>query len=305
MKKHLALLLVLILSFFAYNTYTYHQLSSAEGAYKLVGVPSDEKLIAVYHDENSWQFATYNPKTKTLKVYYITQNSLLSFRTKKTKSVKTSLNYSPLALDLKLLEKVPEETPSLLFAGKWYTEQNPPNFPTANQVVKEYNKTIRRMALLYAKRELWIKTYLQVDTRAYEVGTEDVLVIPNFGNTPAGVWVVEIPQGHGNSTKIVYYPDFKITGETSPVYMGSFVLTEKPIETAFYTALMNLSKTTSFAKIEVYCLSPKADIDTVAIKRYYPGISMKEYFPFHYLHKNTIEVLWGCKITTDSEEDLK
>ena len=297
MKKALvAGVLLLLISFFAYNTYTYHQLFSAEGAYKLAGIPSSEKLIAVYHDENFWQFATYNPKTQELKVYYIGQDSPLFFRTKKTKTVKTPLNYSPLALDLKLLEKAPKETPALLFAGKWYTQENPPKFPSTSEVLKEYeNKSIRRIALLYAKKELWIKTYLQVNTRGYEVGTEDVLAIPNFGNTSTGIWVVEIPLGRENSTEIVYYPGLKITGEVSPVYLGSFVLTEKPVETAFHTALLNLSETTSFAKIEVYCFSPKADIDTVAIKRYYPGISMKEYFTFPYLHRNTLEVLEGCK----------
>ena len=297
MKKALvAGVLLLLISFFAYNTYTYHQLFSAEGAYKLAGIPSSEKLIAVYHDENFWQFATYNPKTQELKVYYIGQDSPLFFRTKKTKTVKIPLNYSPLALDLKLLEKAPKETPALLFAGKWYTQENPPKFPSTSEVLKEYeNKSIRRIALLYAKKELWIKTYLQVNTRGYEVGTEDVLAIPNFGNTSTGIWVVEIPLGRENSTEIVYYPGLKITGEVSPVYLGSFFLTEKPVETTFHTALLNLSETTSFAKIEVYCFSPKADIDTVAIKRYYPGISMKEYFTFLYLHRRTLKVLGGCK----------
>ena len=297
MRNLLALLLVFLLSLFAYNVYTYHQLSSAEGAYKLAGIPEGEKLIAVYHDSNFWQFATYNPKTQKLKVYYISQDSPIDFRTKKTKTVKTSLNYSPLTLDLKLLEKTPEETPALLFAGKWYTRRNPPEFPTAEQILKQYdNKTIRRIAFLYAKKELWIETYLQVNTRAYEVGTKDVLVIPSFGNTSEGIWVVETPQGM-NSTKTVYYPGTKIVGNATPVYLGSFVLNRKSIESAFYEALSNLSEIISFAKIEVYCLSPKADVDTVAIKKYYLGISMKKYFQFHYLHRGTIKVLQGCKTT--------
>ncbi|AHL23699.1 hypothetical protein [Thermococcus nautili] len=297
MRSLLAFLLILLLFFFAYNFYTYHKLSSAEGAYKLAGIPSSERLIAVYHDSNFWQFATYNPKTQELKVYYINQNSPLFFRTKKTKTVRTPLNYSPLALHLKLLEKAPKETPALLFAGKWYTKENPPKFPTVEQILKQYdNKTIRRIAVLYAKKELWIETYLQVNTRAYEVGTKDVLVIPSFGNTSEGIWVVETPQGM-NSTKTVYYPGTKIVGNATPVYLGSFVLNRKSIESAFYEALSNLSEIISFAKIEVYCLSPRADVDTVAIKRYYWGISMKKYFQFHYLHRDTIKVLQGCKTT--------
>ncbi|WP_297487231.1 hypothetical protein [Thermococcus sp.] len=44
MKKLLLGILFVLLSFFAYNAYTYHQLSLAEGAYKLAEVPSNEKM---------------------------------------------------------------------------------------------------------------------------------------------------------------------------------------------------------------------------------------------------------------------
>ncbi|ASJ02747.1 hypothetical protein A3L09_05515 [Thermococcus profundus] len=60
-KHSLAILIIFILfSFFAYNAYTYHELSTAEGAYKLAGIPKEEGLIVVYHEDNLWQFATYN-----------------------------------------------------------------------------------------------------------------------------------------------------------------------------------------------------------------------------------------------------
>ncbi|ASJ00897.1 hypothetical protein A3K92_05085 [Thermococcus gorgonarius] len=40
MRKALTVgILLLLFSFFAYNAYTYHQLSPAEGAYRLVGIP--------------------------------------------------------------------------------------------------------------------------------------------------------------------------------------------------------------------------------------------------------------------------
>ncbi|WP_367884636.1 hypothetical protein [Thermococcus sp. JCM 11816] len=40
MKRALATgVLLLLFSFFAYNAYTYHELSTAEGAYKLAGIP--------------------------------------------------------------------------------------------------------------------------------------------------------------------------------------------------------------------------------------------------------------------------
>ncbi|WP_297556081.1 hypothetical protein [Thermococcus sp.] len=64
MKKLLLGILFILFSFFAYNAYTYHQLSSAEGAYKLAGIPSNEKLIAVYHDSHFWQFASYDEKNQ-------------------------------------------------------------------------------------------------------------------------------------------------------------------------------------------------------------------------------------------------
>jgi len=73
----LSFLLVLLLSFFAYNAYTYHELSTAEGAYKLAGIPKGEGLIAVYHEDNLWQFATYNEKTNTLRLYTISQSNPL------------------------------------------------------------------------------------------------------------------------------------------------------------------------------------------------------------------------------------
>ncbi|NJF25506.1 hypothetical protein [Thermococcus sp. Bubb.Bath] len=40
----LSFLLVLLLSFFAYNAYTYHELSTAGGAYKLAGIPGSGKI---------------------------------------------------------------------------------------------------------------------------------------------------------------------------------------------------------------------------------------------------------------------
>lgn len=295
MRSLFVFLLILLLSFFAYNAYTYHQLSSAEGAYKLAGIPRSEKLIAVYHDENFWQFATYNPKTQKLKVYYISQNSPLFFRTRKTKTVETSLNYSLLALDLKLLKKVPEETPALLFAGKWYTEQNPPKFPTVEQILKQYdNKTIRRIAILYAKKELWIKTYLHVDSRAYEIGTEDVLVIPSLSNKPSFIPVIEIPNGEHTSILAVYYSDVTITGSGKTFYHGSFKLNGQLIEAILNISTHHLTNNTSFAKIESYCFFPNAGLNWVSVEKYFKGISMKERLPTWYLNRKTEDTPLKC-----------
>jgi len=295
MRSLLALLLVLLLSFFAYNTYTYHQLFSAKGAYKLAGISNSEKLIAVYHDKDLWQFATYNPKTQKLKVYYISQNSPLSFRTRKTKTVETSLNYSLLALDLKLLKKVPEETPALLFAGKWYTRENPPEFPTVEQILKQYdNKTIRRIAILYAKKELWIKTYLHVDSRAYEIGTEDVLVIPSLSNKLSFIPVIEIPNGEHTSILAVYYSDVTITGSDKTFYHGSFKLNGQLIKAILNISTHHLTNNTSFAKIESYCFFPNAGLNWVSVEKYFKGISMKERLPTWYLNRKTEDTPLKC-----------
>jgi len=284
MRSLFVFLLILLLSFFAYNAHTYHQLSSAEGAYKLVGISNSEELIAVYHDENFWQFATYNSKTQELKIYYISQDSPLFFRTRKTKTVETLLNYSPLALDLELLEKVPEETPALLFAGKLYTEQNPPEFPAVEQIIKQYdNKTIRRIAILYAKKELWIKTYLHVDSRAYEIGTEDVLVIPSLSNKPSFISVIEMPNGEHTSILTVYYSDVTITGSSK--YHGSFKLNGQLIEAILNVSTHHLTNNTSFAKIESYCFFPNAELNWISVEKYFKGISMKEKLPAWYLNR--------------------
>ena len=126
MKKALTVgILLLLFSFFAYNAYTYHQLSSAEGAYKLARIPSDEQLIAVYHDNNLWQFATYNEKTNTLKLYTISQSSPFWPKERREESAKALVNYSPLSLDLKLLKQYEPHEKALLFktVGWKYNER--------------------------------------------------------------------------------------------------------------------------------------------------------------------------------------
>ncbi|EEB73434.1 hypothetical protein [Thermococcus sp. AM4] len=116
---------LILLSFFAYNAYTYHQLSSAEGAYKLAGIPGDEKLIAVYHDAHFWQFATYNPKINTLKLYTVEQSSPFWLKKRKVESVKALVNYTPLALNLDQLKQYKPHEKALLFKtlGWKYNEE--------------------------------------------------------------------------------------------------------------------------------------------------------------------------------------
>ncbi len=101
-----SLLLVLLLGYLAYL----NSLPPAVRAYKLARIPGNEQLIAVYHDNNLWQFATYNPKTQELKVYAIYSDKPTLPWGRDVKSVKTPLNYSPLTLGLKLLEKAPKNS---------------------------------------------------------------------------------------------------------------------------------------------------------------------------------------------------
>lgn len=99
------LLSLLLIGYLAYL----NSLPPAIRAYKLARIPENEQLIAAYHDTNLWQFATYNPETRKLKVYAIySENPILPWGD--VKSVETPLNYSPLALDLKLLKK-PQKRP--------------------------------------------------------------------------------------------------------------------------------------------------------------------------------------------------
>ncbi|WP_048811259.1 hypothetical protein [Thermococcus gammatolerans] len=310
MRSFLAFLLVFLLSFLAYNAYTYHQLSSAEGAYKLAGIPSSEKLIAVYHDENFWQFATYNPKARELKVYYVGQDFPLLFRIKKTKTVKTPLNYSPLALDLKLLEKAPKETPALLFAGKWYTKENPPEFPTVEQILQQYNnKTMRRLSAYYAEKELWIGAItMQTGDAIYGgIGPGRILVIPSLKSymEKPFVWRVEIPAGGDKSQHIVYYPDgITIKGYGEVVLPKAFVIEKWVLEKSLNATLKALAKPTpisgsarSFVDLTISCWdSNSIEWSIMYITRYWPGISMQNKIPEGYVLSDYGQTSGKCQI---------
>ena len=287
----LFLLLVLLIGYFAYL----NSLPPAVRAYKLARISGDEKLIAAYHDKGFWQFATYNPKTQKLKVYALYSDKPILPWGKDVKTVKTPLNYSPLALDLDLLKEVPKETPALLFAGKWYTKENPPKSPAVGQILRGYNnKTIRRIALLYARKELWIQTYLQVYGRAYEIGTRDVLVVPSLGSKSVSTLVIEFPTGENNSTRVVYYPSVTVTGQGETFYLSSFNLDEQLIDSLLNVSIHHLTNNTSFAKIESYCFFPNAGLNWVLVKKYFKGISMEEHLPSWYLSRKTEDTPLKC-----------
>ena len=200
-----------LLSIFAYNAYTYHQLSSAEGAYKLAGIPNSEKLIAVYHDENFWQFATYNEKTNTLKLYTISQSSLFWPKDRKVESAKALVNYSPLSLDLKVLRDYKPHEKALLFktlGWKYDSQINGSYWANLSEVIQPGEEYYRIYAL-GSSSGIWIKSKAvcrrtNLDTVCYgTVGTNGVLVIPGFKDSTM-LWVVE--GVNGNPEMAFFYP---------------------------------------------------------------------------------------------------
>ena len=220
MKKALAIgVLLLLFSFFAYNTYTYHQLSSAEGAYKLAGIPGDEKLIAVYHDSHFWQFATYNEKTNTLKLYTISQSSPFWPKKRKVESAKALVNYSPLSLDLKVLKDYKPHEKALLFktlGWKYDSQINGSYWANLSEVIQPGEEYYRIYGLGISNR-IWIRSKIvfrkssmfEEDRVGYgKVGINGILMLPGF-RAQELLWVVE-KNVDGKVLRIAYYPNVTI-----------------------------------------------------------------------------------------------
>ncbi len=273
----LFLLLTLLLGYLAYL----NSLPPAVRAYKLARIPSDEQLIAVYHDKNFWQFATYNPKTQKLKVYALYTDKPILPWGKDVKTVKTPLNYSPLALDLKLLEKAPKETPALLFNGKWYTKENPPGFPTLDEITKEYkNKSVRQITVYTAKKELWVRSIRVFNDGS--VGPLWELVVPSLreNTSEAFIWEVERPVNESISFWEVHYPGRVILrGNWWTVYPGTFKVRERIMKEAFndINRSPQLEKGV-FLQVTLHSGvgSNTINVDALAISKYWSGISMEK-----------------------------
>ena len=287
----LSLLFVLLLEYLTYLD----SLPSAVRAYKLARIPGDEKLVAVYHDKNLWQFAPYNPKTQELKVYSLYSDKPILPWGRDVKSVKTPLNYSPLALDLKLLEKAPKETPALLFAGKWYTRRNPPEFPSLDEIIKEYeNKTVRHIKTYQAKKELWIGSItLQTGDAIYgSIGPVWTLTIPDLqgGGNSGFVWEVEVAKEKNTSLWVAYYPGgVNVTGVGKVLYRDSYIVVSKSyagLDNAFKWLNRTLDPAPNpvFLEFTVYSMKPKTIQAGVLILKYYQrGISMRKKLPRGYV----------------------
>ena len=201
------LLLVLLIGYLAYL----NSLPPAVRAYKLARIPGDEKLIAVYHDENFWQFATYNEKTNTLKLYTVEQSSPLWLKRRKVESVKALVNYTPLALDLNQLKQYKPHSKALLFKTLgWKYEEDISGSYWANlsEVIRPGEKYYRIYGL-GSSSGLWIKSKAvcrktNLDIVCYgTAGTNGILVIPGFKDSKM-LWVVEGIKG--NPQVAFFYP---------------------------------------------------------------------------------------------------
>jgi|GEM_PF-5657085 hypothetical protein len=217
--------LVLLTGFLAYNAYTYHELSSAEGAYKLAVIPEKEKLIAVYHGDNLWQFATYDEETNTLKLYNLKQSSILDLKDRSVEKIKAMLNYSPLTLDPKLLKEYTPHTRALLFkplGWKYDNEISGSYWRNLSEVIKpgeEYYKIYG----VGTSRKLWIKrkevcekaSIFAHDYVCYGyIGVSGILVIPGYEGERM-LWVIEKP--HDNQTEMIaYYPGITLKKTKTP-----------------------------------------------------------------------------------------
>ena len=304
MKRKLLAFLILSLFLAGYLAY-FDSLPPAVRAYKLARIPGDEQLIAVYHDNGLWQFATYNPKTQELKVYAIYSDKPILPWGRDVKSVKTPLNYSPLALNLKLLEKAPKETPALLFAGKWYTKENPPEFPSFDGILKEYeNKTLRQITGYTSKKELWVGSItLQTGDAIYgSIGPVWTLTVPDLrdeGNS-GFVWEVEVAEEKNVSLWVAHYPEnVKVRGLGKVLYKHSSIVVSKDytgVNSAFdwLNSTLESERNPVFLQFTVYSMKPKTIQTGVLVLRYYQkGVSMKKKLPEGYVLMNGTSIRVG------------
>ncbi|WP_240922817.1 hypothetical protein [Thermococcus sp. Bubb.Bath] len=288
MKRKFFAVSILFLFLIGYLAYL-NSLPQAVRAYKMARIPENEQLIAVYHDTGFWQFATYDPESKKLKVYAInSENPILPWRN--VKSVETPLNYSPLALDLKLLKKTPKETPALLFNGRWYTKENPPKFPRVEDVNGEFrDKPLRSLTACWAGRELWVGRIRLVGGDAVygSVGPGKVLAIPSLEENPGEnfVWYAEVTVNNETSMYDALYPgNVRITGRGKATDLRPFRLTDKTVSTGLRALESIREAQTAFISL-VYYENPDgsgAHAGFMALTRYWKGISMKTELPHTY-----------------------
>ncbi|WP_048151134.1 hypothetical protein [Palaeococcus ferrophilus] len=223
MRKTLATgVLLFLLSFFAYNAYTYHELSTAEGAYKIAGIPKEEGLIAVYHEDSLWQFATYNEKTNVLKLYTVSQSSPFWLRSRRVESSKALVNYSQVILDLEALKDYTPHGKALLFktlGWKYDGEIDGSYWWNLSEVIKPNGTFYQIYALgtsegirirskeVCEKRSLFAHDYLCYGS----IGINGVLVFPSYEDTKL-LWVKKKPRNQYNSEVLAYYPGVILRG---------------------------------------------------------------------------------------------
>lgn len=253
MKRIFAFLLILLLSFFAYNPYTYYQLSSAEGAYKLAGIPSSEKLIAVYHDKDFWQFATYDERTNTLKLYTVKQSSPLWLKKRRVESVKALVKYTPLALNLNMLNQYRPHSKALLFktlGWKYDDDIKQVAYPKLSDVISP-NTSYAEIVGVLSTDKIWIepKYYGNGGDAFYgSAGIKGLLVLPGKLNQPVVsegyIWYTE-----KIGTREIHYPGIVVKspikksnsrtfiGEVLLDGLNDFSVNMTPVGTSLYGSL--------------------------------------------------------------------
>jgi len=219
------ILIVLILISSGKAIYLKYQIESPTRALEIAGVPENESLIAVYHNGNTWQFATYSKRENTLRVYTVEWNPLFAFflwRLKKGKeSAKAIVDYSPLVLNTSLIEEYSPHEKALLFKsiGWVYGKEITSRLPALSEVIANGEKYYS-ITGTGSKDGFWIKMKIICDPpslfaidyvcRGF-IGYEGLLTIPGY-NLKDGrmTWIIEKPQGDFVNVT-VFYPGISLS----------------------------------------------------------------------------------------------
>ncbi|WP_048811339.1 hypothetical protein [Thermococcus gammatolerans] len=223
-------LLALILISSGKAVYLKYQIESPLKAFETAGVAVNESLIAVYHNGNTWQFATYREEDNRIIVRTVSWDFIHAFFTwslsKNTESSKAAFNYSPLALDKTLLKKYRPHHRALLFKtlGWVYDEDIALHLPALSEVMSRGEK-YSSITGLGSNRGLWINMKIICDPpslfahdyvcRGF-IGYDGLLVIPGYRlKTGRMVWVIERPQGDFVNVT-VFYPGISLSKLVKP-----------------------------------------------------------------------------------------
>ncbi|WP_052696168.1 hypothetical protein [Palaeococcus ferrophilus] len=219
MRRKLFAVFILSLLFIGYLAYL-NSLPPAVRAYKMARIPENEQLIAVYHEGNFWQFATYNEKTSMLKLYTVSQSSPLWLRSRRVESARALVNYSQVILNLEALKDYKPHERALLFKtlgwkydGEIYYPISP-KFKAEDMYFIAIGTTTSRLNIGAGEEGSSIISWLS--------GVKGVLTLPtlnNRGTTKALTWIaVHECESHLGKTVQVFYPGITLESDITGVY---------------------------------------------------------------------------------------